>query len=722
MKFIIFTLFCSLLGHTVSIPLESSSNDATETLVEIEKQRLIKFPEDLDEAPNYNTGGAKKTDEAKRILEEIEKINQALGYVKKSDHARLPAILDSSQYLFPNTGYQPFHAQNPQTTGSNGETLLVPSIRSVKFDQVYHHKASDYNKPPLRKVSEATVKPIAKPSIKPPAATTSSPQFYFHPARVEVPKPETPEEQKLLPTHFVIPVRLYKNNKKQYIEKHSPQEYKVKGYKIVGDIDHFYGKTKSVTASKVKSSPKYHLLFLPQEVVPKNSATDIVALDSDPSSAETSSREEKLAKRPLNLQTNTQATSNGNIVNATSSATIVRKRVKPPRGEGQTVLSVTSASVIKVTPAPTTTGGVAQKQPQNQQQLSQQNQHQLAQQQSQYTKPGNGRPNNHPLPVGTPAYLANPQPTAGGSNGQSIPPNNENNNIYNNNNNDNPGNTNSNKNRPFLNPLLSLQSNIQSNINNINNATSTAIRNAFQNIFRLPLRPDNTNDNNDNRPSASGNDYTYPYLQPTLLQLPQKQQQQLQQQQQYVYTLVSPANSKPPVMLANPIYQSDHLDSDYKWDDENSSMDSDSSDERDAPNATSNDTQEPPEEKFLGHHPIREIHNTQKEALKQGGIIIQKLKVRKGGIAIAGPGGVATAGSGGTAIVGPGGYALTHPRSLTIAGPGTKVIAIPANVDLKDALTRTNIHTKMIPREGRIVATGPTVYYAPGTADGVEID
>ena len=33
-------------------------------------------------------------------------------------------------------------------------------------------------------------------------------------------------------------------------------------------------------------------------------------------------------------------------------------------------------------------------------------------------------------------------------------------------------------------------------------------------------------------------------------------------------------------------------------------------------------------------------------AFKEGGVIIQRLKVRRGGIAIAGPGGVATAGSG----------------------------------------------------------------------------
>ena len=52
----------------------------------------------------------------------------------------------------------------------------------------------------------------------------------------------------------------------------------------------------------------------------------------------------------------------------------------------------------------------------------------------------------------------------------------------------------------------------------------------------------------------------------------------------------------------------------------------------------------------------------QSQTFKEGGIIIQRLKVRRGGIAIAGPGGVATAGSGGTAIVGPNGIAFTHPR------------------------------------------------------------
>ncbi|XP_019895458.1 uncharacterized protein LOC101901614 [Musca domestica] len=721
MKIFILTLFCGLVGYGASKPLESTNtNDATDALIEIEKQRLIKFPEELDDLRRVGGQNASKTDEAMRILEEIEKINQALGYVKKSDHARTPAILDSSQYLFPNTGYQPFHAQNPQITGSHGETLLLPSIRAVKFE----HKASEYNKPPVRKttpkskveitkanltrvVENATAKPTTKPLTKPN-------KLYFHPHRVEVPTPQTPDEKKQLPTHFVIPVRLYKNNKQQYVEKHNPQEYKIKGYKIVGDIDHFYGKTKvpSAQTQKVKSSPKYHLLFLPQEIMAKNTANSIEAMDAASNSNETTSREEKLANRPFKLQTNTQATSSGNFVNSSSSATIIRKRIKPIKGEGQTVLSVTSASVIKVTPAPgTVQHGQQQQQHQQQSQHQQQPQQQLQQtqiaqppkqqqQQQQYQKP---RPNNQPLPVGTPAYLANQQPTAptgSADNGQGVS------------NNGNTHNQNSMKNRPaFVNPLLGLQSNIQNNINNINNATSNAIKTAFQNIFRFPLRPDA------NKPQQAATDF--PLLQSTALQLPVPSQQD-QQQQQFYYTLVpAPAvNGRPPVFIAQPTYQSDHLDSDYKWDDENVSTDSDNSEDKDS--ATS--SEEPVEEKFLGHTPIKHMQETQKEALKQGGIIIQKLKVRKGGIAIAGPGGVATAGSGGTAIVGPGGYALTHPRSLTIAGPGTKVIAIPANVDLKDALKRTNIKTKMIPREGRIVATGPTVYYAPGTIDGVEID
>lgn len=116
--------------------------------------------------------------------------------------------------------------------------------------------------------------------------------------------------------------------------------------------------------------------------------------------------------------------------------------------------------------------------------------------------------------------------------------------------------------------------------------------------------------------------------------------------------------------------------------------------------------------------PFSNFINSQKEqvveALRHGGIIIQRLRVREGGIAIAGPGGVATAGSGGTAIVGPGGIALTHPRSLAIAGPGAKVIAVPESVDLERLALRSN--ARQMPTEGVVVATGPVIYYNPATA------
>lgn len=101
------------------------------------------------------------------------------------------------------------------------------------------------------------------------------------------------------------------------------------------------------------------------------------------------------------------------------------------------------------------------------------------------------------------------------------------------------------------------------------------------------------------------------------------------------------------------------------------------------------------------------------QALKEGGIVIQRLRVRKGGIAIAGPGGVATAGSGGTAIVGPGGIALTHPRSLAIAGPGARVFSVPENVDLKQFANASKGRSFRFPG-ATIVATGPVVYYNNG--------
>uniref|UniRef100_A0A182RR60 DUF4774 domain-containing protein n=1 Tax=Anopheles funestus TaxID=62324 RepID=A0A182RR60_ANOFN len=97
-----------------------------------------------------------------------------------------------------------------------------------------------------------------------------------------------------------------------------------------------------------------------------------------------------------------------------------------------------------------------------------------------------------------------------------------------------------------------------------------------------------------------------------------------------------------------------------------------------------------------------------KQADPGSGLVIQRLRVRQGGIAIAGPGGVATAGSGGTAIVGPNGTAITHPRSLTIAGPGAKVYAVPETVDLAKTINATK---RSLPLDAVLVASGPVVYY-----------
>lgn len=105
------------------------------------------------------------------------------------------------------------------------------------------------------------------------------------------------------------------------------------------------------------------------------------------------------------------------------------------------------------------------------------------------------------------------------------------------------------------------------------------------------------------------------------------------------------------------------------------------------------------------------------------GVFIHRLKVRKGGVAIAGPGGIATAGSGGTAIVGPGGVAYTQPDSLAIAGSGTKVVAVDPTINLGDLANRTSsllgnkskFDTVFPPsRIGKVVAVGPVVYYNKG--------
>lgn len=101
------------------------------------------------------------------------------------------------------------------------------------------------------------------------------------------------------------------------------------------------------------------------------------------------------------------------------------------------------------------------------------------------------------------------------------------------------------------------------------------------------------------------------------------------------------------------------------------------------------------------------------------GVFINKLRVRKGGVAIAGPGGIATAGSGGTAIVGPNGVAYTHPDSLAIAGSGTKVVAVDPAISLRDIVgNSTNSgntrHAFPPSRVGKVVAVGPVVYYNKG--------
>lgn len=102
-------------------------------------------------------------------------------------------------------------------------------------------------------------------------------------------------------------------------------------------------------------------------------------------------------------------------------------------------------------------------------------------------------------------------------------------------------------------------------------------------------------------------------------------------------------------------------------------------------------------------------------ALKEGGIVIQRLRVRQGGISIAGAGGVATSGSGGTSIVGPGGLALSHPRSLSVVGPGARVISVPANIDLGDIVKQLTKGRSLPFIEGaKVVATGPAIYYNTG--------
>ncbi|XP_034483634.1 uncharacterized protein LOC117788845 isoform X1 [Drosophila innubila] len=560
--------------------------------IEITKQRLVKFPEDSYD-PNVAPASSSKADEAQRILQQIAKVNEAFGYVKKKpDMPKLPPILDSSQYLFPKPAQSPFHAQQHHFSGSMGQTLLEPSIRAVKLTR------NAFN---------------AKPTDT---------QLYFRPNRVELPAPSSSQESQQLPTHFVIPVHLYKQNKEQYLREHAAEQYRIKGYKIIGDVDSFYGKAKQAR-KQGKSTPKYHLFFLPRELafnedgtLKRGSTTSTMGSTTSTTMGTTKaprkdSREKLTNKMPTQPQkipvSVVQDANNRKRVNVVNSPT------KPVRGaakEGEVNLPVSN------------------------------------------------------LPVTSPAIKVTAAPTHMSSTSAPVLPQ-------------------RNRLTGFRVPSV--------NLAEMQNQTSTAIKNAFQNIFKLPFR--------------------------------------------------SSAATSPPALASTS--NSDALTNyqdDYKWQDEPEGAGDGVDSDIDTLENTGGelDSSAASEKHLFGHKTQQLMHTigtvatahqgTQKQALREGGIIIQRLKVRKGGIAIAGPGGVATAGSGGTAIVGPGGYALTHPRSLTIAGPGAKVISIPAEVDLKDALQRTDVESKSFPREGKVVATGPTVYYAPptgteeGSPDDVESD
>jgi len=115
--------------------------------------------------------------------------------------------------------------------------------------------AGSYNLPPrLRHAAQSSSKEEKQKT-----------QLYFRPNQVQVPKPSSEQEAQQLPAHFVIPVHLYKLNKDEYLKEHASQEYKVKGYKIIGDVDSFYGKGKAAR-KQGKTTPKYHLFFLPREL------------------------------------------------------------------------------------------------------------------------------------------------------------------------------------------------------------------------------------------------------------------------------------------------------------------------------------------------------------------------------------------------------------------------------------------------------------------------
>lgn len=598
----------------------------------IEKQRLVKFPDEIelqqDSTANSSDSKNSKIDEAQRILQEIEKINHSLGYIRKqSEPSRLPPILDSSQYLFPKPAVQPFHQQNHETSGMNGGTILIPSIRSVALPRQYITSYSISkgvaNIGPLHQLQ------TAKGSL------TKNNKYVLQPNEVVLSSPDSAYERRELPTHFAIPVRLYRLNKEEYINKNSPQQFRVKGYNIVGDVGNFYGKGKrkiiETNETKAEFSTKYQLFFFPREVASlKDSYQDIyklslMRLEGKQKSQDNNSREEKGVgiQRPYKMQTAVASSSSDISSNANVTTQIIRKRVMPkPLREKESIIGETSEQQI------------------------------LLEDTNSFNNFNNANTNSHMNANYNPTMHSNPS---------------QNSNLYN----ERPG-------------ILKFPNiiNLARPSDQKNTTPGNSIKNAFQSIFKLPFLQDS---------KPSSNMTTGDLGQALHISANPFFTTQANQQTQTLYDIIG---TKQP-----------QKGSDYQWEDEASS--SASEDEE----ITSTEHEE---KHIFGNHQNGEL-KTQLDAVKQGGIIIQRLKVRKGGIAIAGPGGVATAGSGGTAIVGPGGYALTHPRSLTIAGPGAKVIAIPSSVDLKEALQRTNLHDQIIPHEGKVVATGPTVYYSPPT-------
>lgn len=85
--------------------------------------------------------------------------------------------------------------------------------------------------------------------------------------------------------------------------------------------------------------------------------------------------------------------------------------------------------------------------------------------------------------------------------------------------------------------------------------------------------------------------------------------------------------------------------------------------------------------------------------LRREGAQILRIKVGRGGVAIAGPGGVASAGTGGTAIVGPGGSAFTEADGTAVVGPGAKLYQIPDGKRGRSGF-----------KQYKLIATGPFVF------------